>query len=132
MFGNGEQVAQVTERLREGASAADSLGGLEYEPDPPIRTSRITALLSRDGGRTAVLGAARPSSGSRLSTNIMTLAVQDLELGEAVLMTTYHSDGQTVVMDFAHHIVFDYAPGNAHPESAGTVTIVHGGQSPLP
>jgi hypothetical protein len=36
------------------------------------------------------------------------------------------------VMDFAHHIVFDYAPGSAHPESAGTVTIVHRGQSPLP
>ena len=97
VFGNGEQVAQVTERLRKGASAADSLGGLEYEPDPPIRTSRITALLSRDGGRTAVLGAARPSSGSRLSTNIMTLTVQDLEPGEAVLVTTYHSDGQTVL-----------------------------------
>ena len=36
------------------------------------------------------------------------------------------------VMDFAHHSVFDYAPGSAHPESAGTVTIVHWGQSPLP
>ena len=36
------------------------------------------------------------------------------------------------VMDFAHHVVFDYAPGSAHPESAGTVTIVHRGQSPLP
>ena len=36
------------------------------------------------------------------------------------------------VMDFAHHIVFDYAPGSAHPESAGTITIVHWGRSPLP
>jgi IMP cyclohydrolase len=97
VFGNGEQVAQVTERLRKGASAVDSLGGLEYEPDPPIRTSRITALLSRDGGRTAVLGAARPSRGSRMSANVMTLTVQDLEPGEAVLMTTYHSDGQAVL-----------------------------------
>jgi IMP cyclohydrolase len=96
VFGNGEQVTQVAQRLRNGDSATDSLGGLEYEPDPPIRTSRITALLSRDGGRTAVLGAARPSSGSRLSTNIMTLTVQDLEHGETVLMTTYHSDGQAV------------------------------------
>lgn len=96
VFGNGEQVSEVTGRLRKGASAADSLGGLEYEPDPPIRTSRITALLSRDGGRTAVLGAARPSSGSRLTTNVMTVTVQDLEPGEAVLLTTYRSDGQTV------------------------------------
>ena len=35
-------------------------------------------------------------------------------------------------MDFAHHIVFDYAPGSAYPESAGTVTIVHRGQSRYP
>lgn len=96
VFGNGEQVAQVTGRLRTGSSATEALGGLEYEPDPPIRTSRITALLSRDGGRTAVLGAARPSRGSRLSTNVMTLTVQDLEPGEGVLLTTYRSDGRTV------------------------------------
>jgi hypothetical protein len=44
-----------------------------------------------------LLGATRPSSGSRLSANIMTLTVQDLEPGEAVLMTTYHSDGQAVL-----------------------------------
>ncbi|MGW1030247.1 IMP cyclohydrolase [Streptomyces sp. NPDC002577] len=98
VLGNGEHAAQVTERLHKGASAADSLGGLEYEPDPPIRTSRITALLSRDGGRTVVLGAARPSSGARLTTNVMTLTVQDLEPGEAVLLTTYRSDGQTVAV----------------------------------
>jgi len=96
VYGNGEQVAQVTRRLGEGVSAADSLGGLEYEPDPPIRTSRITALLQRDG-HTAVLGAARPSSGSRRCANVMTLTVRDLEPGEAVLMTTYHSNGRTVL-----------------------------------
>ena len=36
------------------------------------------------------------------------------------------------VMDFAHHTVFDYAPGSNHPESAGTVTVVHRGRCPLP
>jgi len=36
------------------------------------------------------------------------------------------------VMDFARHTVFDYAPGSDHPESAGTVTVVHRGRSPLP
>lgn len=97
VFGNGEQVVRVASRLRAGDSPADALGGLEYEPDPPIRTSRITALLSRDGGRTAVLGAARPSSGSRVAANVMTLTVRDLEPGEAVLMTTYHSDGEAVL-----------------------------------
>jgi len=36
------------------------------------------------------------------------------------------------VMDFAHRTVFDYAPGSDHPESAGTITVVHRGRSPLP
>ncbi|MFD7864039.1 IMP cyclohydrolase [Streptomyces sp. NPDC057682] len=98
VFGNGEQVAQVAGRLDKDIAPAESLGGLEYEPDPPIRTSRITALLSRDGGRTAVFGAARPSRGSRTSSNVMTLTVRDLEPGEAVLLTTYRSDGSTVAV----------------------------------
>ncbi|GGX14772.1 hypothetical protein GCM10010297_40180 [Streptomyces malachitofuscus] len=96
VLGNGEQVSQVAGRLRGGAAPTVALGGLEYEPDPPIRTSRITALISRDGGRSAVLGAARPSRAARPSTNVMTLAVQDLEPGEAVLLTTYESDGERV------------------------------------
>jgi IMP cyclohydrolase len=103
VLGNGEQVAEVTERLRKGTAPAEALGGLEYEPDPPIRTSRITALLSRDGGRVAVLGAARPSSGTRLTSNVMTLTVQDLEPGEAVLLTTYQSDGRTVSVAAPFH-----------------------------
>jgi IMP cyclohydrolase len=48
VFGNGEQVAQVTGRLRQGASAADSLGGLEYEPDPsaPRGSPRCSAATA--------------------------------------------------------------------------------------
>ena len=98
VLGNGDHVAQVTEQLGNGSPATESLGGMEYEPDPPIRTSRITALISRDGGRTAVFGAACPSTGVRQSTNVMTLTVRDLEPGEAVLLTTYRSDGQTVAV----------------------------------
>ncbi|WP_406438512.1 IMP cyclohydrolase [Streptomyces sp. NBC_01613] len=96
VVGNGEQVAQAAQRLRAGASPTDALSGFAYEPDPPIRTSRLTALISRDGGRTTVFGAARPSRAARLTSNVMTLAVQDLQAGEAVLLTTYESDGQQV------------------------------------
>ncbi|MEU0940902.1 IMP cyclohydrolase [Embleya sp. NPDC005971] len=95
VLGNGEQVGHVATRLRAGVAPTEALGGLEYEPDPPIRTSRITMLLGREGG-TAVLGAARPSAGSRLTTNVMTLTVRDLEPGEGVLLTTYCSDGVEV------------------------------------
>ncbi|HEY6786521.1 MAG TPA: IMP cyclohydrolase [Trebonia sp.] len=97
VLGNGEQVSQVAARLRSGTAATEALGGLEYEPDPPIRTSRVTALLSRDGA-TAVLGAARPSTGTRLTANVMTLTVTDLEPGEGILLTTYRSDGATVAV----------------------------------
>jgi len=36
------------------------------------------------------------------------------------------------VIDFAHHTVFDYAPGSAHTESAAAVTIVYRSQSRYP
>ena len=36
------------------------------------------------------------------------------------------------VMNFATHTVYDYAPGSAHPESAGTITVVKCGKVPLP
>jgi hypothetical protein len=35
------------------------------------------------------------------------------------------------VMNFATGVVFDYAPGSAHPESSGTVTIEHRGSHKL-
>jgi hypothetical protein len=36
------------------------------------------------------------------------------------------------VMNFATHTVYDYAPGSAHPESAGTITVVRCGKDRLP
>lgn len=96
VLGNGEHVSRAAERLRAGAAPTEALSGFEYEPDPPIRTSRLTALISRDGGRTTVFGAARPSRAARPTSNVMTLAVQDLQPGEAVLLTTYESDGEQV------------------------------------
>ena len=97
VFGNGEQVTIVAERLRSGAAPAASLADLEFEPDPPLLTSRITAVLSRsDGGRTAVFGAARASRGRRMTSNVMTLTARDLEPGDGVLLTTYQSDGRDV------------------------------------
>jgi hypothetical protein len=36
------------------------------------------------------------------------------------------------VMDFVHHVVYDYAPGSAHPESVGTVTIHQVGDNRIP
>lgn len=43
-----------------------------------------------------------------------------------------HALVDVFVMNFATHVVYDYAPGSAHPESSGTVTVVHRGSTPLP
>jgi hypothetical protein len=43
-----------------------------------------------------------------------------------------HALVDVFVMNFATGVVFDYAPGSTHPESSGTVTVVHRGSHPLP
>lgn len=96
VFGNGEQVAVVSDRLREAQSPVEALGRLEYEPDPPIFTPRITVVAGLRSGREAWFGAARRSRGGRTAADVLTLAVRDLEPGDAVLMTTYRSDGHVV------------------------------------
>lgn len=108
VFGNGEQVGAVADRLEDAAGlpedagagrAADprqALDGLAYEPDPPIFTPRITVVVRRSSGR-AWLGAARRARGGRTSADVMTLAVGELTAGDALVMTTYRSDGGEAV-----------------------------------
>jgi IMP cyclohydrolase len=96
VFGNGEQVATVANRLTVGQVPALALDGLDYEPDPPIFTPRLTVIAdSRDGGP-VWFGAARRSGAGRPATNRLMLQVSDLGPGEGVLMTTYRSDGQEI------------------------------------
>ncbi|WP_344530849.1 IMP cyclohydrolase [Streptomyces albiaxialis] len=123
VFGNGEQVATVSDRLRRGHAPAEALSGLEYEPDPPIFTPRITVVAdvrddagddARDDtrpGREAWFGAARRGRGGRTAADVLTLAVRDLEPGDAVLMTTYRSDGRTVATGEPYHEVRTEAAG---------------------
>jgi len=96
VFGNGAQVPTVAERLAGGEPPAVALDNLEHEPDEPIYTDRITAIMQRPSGRLAVLGAARRSTAARSGSNIVTMTVRDLEPGEAVLLTTYFSDGRII------------------------------------
>ncbi|MEV0160783.1 IMP cyclohydrolase [Nonomuraea fuscirosea] len=97
VFGNGEQVATVADRLRAGRPPVVALDGLDYEPDPPIFTPRVTVVVNVDSPADAWFGAARRSSGDRTSTDLLTLSVRELAPGDAVLMTTYVSDGRHVV-----------------------------------
>jgi hypothetical protein len=43
-----------------------------------------------------------------------------------------HALVDVFVMNFMTRVVYDYAPGSAHPESSGTVTVQHRGSHPLP
>ncbi|WP_246144928.1 IMP cyclohydrolase [Actinacidiphila oryziradicis] len=96
VFGNGEQVAVVSDLLLEGRTPTEAMADLGYEPDPPIFTPRITVVADLRLGQDAWFGAARRSAGGRPSADVLTLAVRGLGPGDAVLMTTYRSDGDHV------------------------------------
>lgn len=113
IFGNGEQVAAVAGHVADGLPLSLALSGLDYEPDPPIHTPRLTAIAGGPTGGDAWLGAARRSGGRRTSTNRMTVQVSDLEPGEGVLMTTYRSDGDTIATGAPFHEVATTA-GDRH------------------
>ncbi|MBN1631020.1 MAG: hypothetical protein JW990_14760 [Thermoleophilia bacterium] len=96
VLGNGAQVSTVAERLAQGRPPAVALDELEHEPDGPIFTDRITAVMQRPSGGMVVLGAARRSTVGRPSSGILTMTVRDMQPGNALLLTTYHSDGQVI------------------------------------
>lgn len=95
VYGNGEQVAEVAGRLAKGLAPGSALEELGYEPDPPICTPRITAVVDRVGGR-AWFGAARRPEGGRESADTAVLALGELAAGQAVMLSTYESDGERV------------------------------------
>jgi hypothetical protein len=54
------------------------------------------------------------------------------ELYVAWLDPKSHALVDVFVMNFSTRVVYDYAPGSAHPESSGTVTVEHRGSHPIP
>jgi hypothetical protein len=54
------------------------------------------------------------------------------ELYVAWLDPKSHALVDVFVMNFSTGVVYDYAPGSAHPESSGTVTVVQRGSHPIP
>lgn len=102
VYGNGEQVSQVAQRLQDGMPPSTALEAQSYEPDPPIYTPRITVVVDRTD-ECAWFGAARRSGGSRTNADVSILAVGRLAPGDLVLLSTYRSDGETVATA-AHHL----------------------------
>ncbi|WP_051742395.1 IMP cyclohydrolase [Streptomyces xylophagus] len=101
VYGNGEQVAEVAGRLVKGLAPSSALEELSYEPDPPIYTPRITAVVDRIDGR-AWFGATRRPEGERESADTVVASLGALAVGQAVLLSTYESDGEHVSTSRRH------------------------------
>jgi IMP cyclohydrolase len=99
VVGNGRQVGEVATRIDCGMAPEAAMSDLEHEPDEPIFTDRITAVVARPEGRHIVFGVARRSLGARTSSNILTFSTRNLAPGDALLLTTYRSDGKTIEGD---------------------------------
>jgi IMP cyclohydrolase len=95
VYGNGEQVSDVARRLDGGLAPADALMDLSYEPDPPIFTPRITAVVDRREGR-AWLGSAYRPAAFREEADVAVVGAGTLARGDVLLLSTYDSDGQDV------------------------------------
>lgn len=95
IVGNGDQVSTIEARLVEQVGVYDAVQDLAYEPDPPLCTSRITMLAHREEDR-LVLSAARHSRADRAEPDVMGVSIGSLGAGEAVILTTYESDGEAV------------------------------------
>jgi hypothetical protein len=60
------------------------------------------------------------------------LAIAHKTLYVAWLDPTTHAIVDAFVMNFKTHVVFDFAPGSAQPESSGTVRILERGTNRIP
>jgi hypothetical protein len=64
--------------------------------------------------------------------NYVAMPIGHHELYVAWLDPSTNALVDVFVMNFKTHVVFDYAPGSASPESSGRVTVVHRGAQRLP
>lgn len=98
VVGNGTQVGDVVADLDAGVGPFEALAKLEYEPDPPIRTPRITAtaLVSGDEVSQVILsGAVAHPRWPEVAQHNM-FHTPTLEAGQCHAMTTYSGDTATV------------------------------------
>ncbi len=107
VVGNGEHVSEVSNLLASGDMPAHTVEGLEYEPDPPIYTPRITVLCDRQNPRNVVLATARRSSRDRKPSDVTVTSTRGLAPGDVTYLTTYQTlDGVVTTQGIyleAHH-----------------------------
>lgn len=105
IVGNGTQVGELAAARTRQPDLQIALRELTYEPDPPIRTPRITAgaTLTSAGLTDVVIGAARPYDGAPELTEHPSLYAARIAPGTALTTTTYAGTADNVVV-------------NGHPE----------------
>ncbi|ATL72519.1 IMP cyclohydrolase [Nocardia terpenica] len=98
IVGNGTQVGEVAGDFGGGVSVWEALSRLEYEPDPPILTPRITATATVTGDevRDVILSGAvaHPRWPNTAQHNMF--HTHRLEVGQCHAMTTYNGDTAAV------------------------------------
>ncbi|MFI5719900.1 IMP cyclohydrolase [Nocardia sp. NPDC051750] len=98
IVGNGTQVTDVAAELSQGVSAFHALSRLEYEPDPPIHTPRITAVLSRAGDDfedVTISGAISDTRWTTMAQHYMFHILRQ-EPGQGHAVTTYSGDAENI------------------------------------
>jgi len=101
IVGNGTQVGELAAARARQPDLQVALRGLTYEPDPPIRTPRITAgaTLTSAGLTDVVIGAARPYDGAPELTEHPSLYAARIAPGTALTTTTYAGTADNVVVN---------------------------------
>lgn len=91
IVGNGTQVGELTAAREQQPDLQLALRQLTYEPDPPIRTPRITAAATITGTdlTDVVIGSARAYDGAPELTEHPSLYAARIAPGTALTTTTY-------------------------------------------
>ncbi|MFG1905308.1 IMP cyclohydrolase [Kribbella sp. NPDC048928] len=106
IVGNGTQVSELAAARGQQPDLQVALRQLTYEPDPPIRTPRITAGATITGTELAnvVVGSARAYDGTPELTEHPSLFAARIAPGTALTTTTYSGAADPVTT-------------NGHPET---------------
>lgn len=99
IVGNGTQVAELTAAREHQPDLQLALRQLTYEPDPPIRTPRITATATLNGPdlTEVVVGSARAYDGAPELTEHPSLYAAHIAPGTAVTTTTYNGTAADII-----------------------------------
>ncbi|TCC05970.1 IMP cyclohydrolase [Kribbella soli] len=99
IVGNGTQVGELTAAREQLPDLQLALRHLTYEPDPPIRTPRITASATVTGTdlTEVVIGSARAYDGAPELTEHPSLYVARIPPGTALTTTTYAGTASDII-----------------------------------